>query len=395
MPYVSGRTIHDADAHVMETAEWVRSFADPGIRERMQPLAFTAVHHDLDKANRWVEREIEKSRNDPARLARAESEIMEHKNWSATGASVKEDRPIALDYLGFSSQLLFNSFHNGYLVRLEHAEPIDLELVYGVATAHNRAMVDFASVDPRLLATCYVPLADIDMAAKATAEAIELGAAALLIPSACPKGHSPSHIGFDHVWSQAEEAGIPIVFHVGGGGRLISPDYFENGLPKPPDFHGGDENFRSVDYMGIARPPAQTLATMIFDGVLERFPELRFGVIEQGASWLPSWIQQMESAVRAFSRHEERLRKLTLRPTEYVQRQIRVTPFPTENTGWIIDQVGPDICMFSSDYPHVEGGRHPVERFDRWLADHDDETKQKFFCDNFADLMGAALPVGA
>jgi predicted TIM-barrel fold metal-dependent hydrolase len=51
--------------------------------------------------------------------------------------------------------------------------------------------------------------------------------------------------------------------------------------------------------------------------------------------------------------------------------------------------------MFSSDYPHVEGGRHPVERFDRWLADHDDETKQKFFCDNFADLMGAALPVGA
>ena len=48
--------------------------------------------------------------------------------------------------------------------------------------------------------------------------------------------------------------------------------------------------------MGIPVPPAQTLATMIFDGVLEAFPELRIGVIEQGAIWVPSWLRQMESA---------------------------------------------------------------------------------------------------
>ena len=49
----------------------------------------------------------------------------------------------------------------------------------------------------------------------------------------------------------ASEARIPIVFHVGGTGQLIDPNYFNNGLPIPHDFHGGDENFRSVDYMGI------------------------------------------------------------------------------------------------------------------------------------------------
>ena len=69
--------------------------------------------------------------------------------------------------------------------------------------------------------------------------------------------------------------GIPVVFHVGGTGDLIDANYFRNGLPVPPDFHGGEENFRSVDYMGIPGPPAQTLATMIFDGVLDRFPDLR------------------------------------------------------------------------------------------------------------------------
>ena len=111
--------------------------------------------------------------------------------------------------------------------------------------------------------------------------------------------------------------------------------------------------------MGIPGPPAQTLATMIFDGVLERFPDLRIGVIEQGAIWVPSWMRQMEAAFEAFARHEERLRALSLRPSEYVRRQVRFTPYPTEDVGWIIEQAGPEVCLFSSDYPHVEGGRRP------------------------------------
>ncbi len=95
--------------------------------------------------------------------------------------------------------------------------------------------------------------------------------------------------------------------------------------------------------MGIPGPPMQTLATMIFDGVLERFPELRIGVIEQGAIWLPSWMRQMEAAFEAFARHEERLRALSLRPSEYVRRQVRATPYPTEDVGWIIEQAGPEV----------------------------------------------------
>ena len=135
-------------------------------------------------------------------------------------------------------------------------------------------------------------------------------------------------------------------------------------MPIPPDFHGGEENFRSVDYMAIPYPPMQTLATMIFDGVLERHPQLRVGVIEQGCIWLPSWIKQMESAMDAFGRHEERLRDLSFTPREFVERQVRVTPYPTEDIGWVTDQIGPDILLFNTDYPHVEGGRRPFERFE-------------------------------
>jgi predicted TIM-barrel fold metal-dependent hydrolase len=143
--------------------------------------------------------------------------------------------------------------------------------------------------------------------------------------------------------------------------------------------------------MGIPAPPMQTLATMIFDGVLERFPRLRIGVIEQGAIWLPSWMRQMEAAFEAFARHEERLRALSLRPSEYVRRQVRATPYPTEDVGWIIEQGGPEVCLFSSDYPHVEGGRRPIERFEASLAETDEAAREAFYSGNFVDLMGRAV----
>jgi len=115
-------------------------------------------------------------------------------------------------------------------------------------------------------------------------------------------------------------------------------------------------------------------------------------VIEQGASWIPSWMRFMESAFDAFRKREERLQKLSLRPSEYVRRQIRATPYPAEDVGWTIRNSGPEVCLFSSDYPHVEGGRNPIKRFEESLRDVSEDEKQRFYFDNFVDLMGRGLP---
>lgn len=397
----TGLVVHDADAHIMETPGWLRDHADPGIRDRIEVLEYDSGNElrqtgdpvdqrrDLDSA---FDRMRRKHESDEYRAVEAE-EIMLRKNFAATGSFIAEHRSRAIDLLGFASQLVFNTFHNSRLRNWEHSGDIDFAI--GAARAHNRAMIEFCSHDRRLLSTLYVPLADLARAGALADEAIAMGASSLLVASGCPPTHSPSHIGLDPVWRAASEAGIPVVFHVGGTGTLIDSHYFDNGLPIPPDFHGGAENFRSVDYMGIPVPPAQTLATMIFDGVFERFPELRVGVIEQGAIWVPSWMRQMEAAFDAFVRHEDRLQQLSMRPSEYVRRQIRFTPYPTEDVGWITAQAGPDVCLFSSDYPHVEGGRRPIERFEASMASVPDgqveAVRQAFYHDNFVDLMGKAL----
>ena len=93
---------------------------------------------------------------------------------------------------------------------------------------------------------------------------------------------------------------------------------------------------------------------------------------------------------------------MDLRPSEYVKRQVRVTPYPHEDTGWTIANTGPEVCLFSSDFPHVEGGRNPIARFERSMdaAATDDDARRRFYVDNFEDLLGPvlrrrALPVGA
>jgi predicted TIM-barrel fold metal-dependent hydrolase len=102
-------------------------------------------------------------------------------------------------------------------------------------------------------------------------------------------------------------------------------------------------------------------------------------------------MRTLDSAFEAFRRHEQRLQKLSMKPSEYVRRQLRVTPYPTEDVGWITLQSGPEICLFSSDYPHVEGGRNPRKRFEATTAGLSEQARERFYCTNFVELMGSAL----
>jgi uncharacterized protein len=382
--HLPGQIIHDADSHLMELADCLDPFMDAKTRAAYDALPKVKA---WPRDGEWVLKARAKQSNAQFR-AGADENILLRKDYEALGSFLPADRPRALDLLGFNSQLVFTTW---CLSNFNLEEPGgDAPLAYALAQAHNRMMTDFCSVDRRFLGVHYVPLNDFAATRDAAAAAIKLGAKALMVPSKCPPMHSPSHLGLDPLWAQAQEAGIPVLFHVGGEEKLPVA-YYETGAPKVKDFHGGEENFTSVSYMMIPHSVMLTLSAMIIDGVFDRFPRLKVGVIELGGSWAPGWMRYLDAGVEAFRRGEDRLKALKLKPSEYVRRQIRITPYPHEDAAWCLREGGSEVFMFSSDYPHVEGGRNPLKRFSDSLAGTPASIKDRFYRANFEDLMGAGL----
>jgi uncharacterized protein len=376
MPYAEGRSYYDADSHVMETSDWLVRYADPDIRDRIRPLYLGGAGKLADDAVR----DADQRKAGAVGLDDIEAGLMTRKGWSAYGAFDPDERSRALDLLGFDKQLVFSTFAPTQFL------DDDPELLYGGTRAHNRAMAEFCGHDDRLIAVGFVPLQDPDQAVQAVEEALAFGCGAILVPSHPPRTHSPTHPDLDGVWARLQDAGVPLTLHVGGGGRPLRPSFHENGRPKPTDFLGGGENIRSKDYMVLHNPPEIFIAAMVLDGVFEKFPRLMCGVIEQGALWVPTLLRRMDIAQGTFKKSEPLLAELPMTASDYIRRQVRFTPFPTEPVGWLIEQAGQELFLFSSDYPHPEGTKDPLGRFESTLEGASTEARERFYSGNFAEL---------
>lgn len=376
MTYAGQRTISDADSHVMELADFLDPFIEPAQRDRLRRRGMDALAPVLQDALACAEAR----RSDPARAAQAEGRLLDDKGWHAMGGFDPAERSRVLDLLGFQSQLVFATFATAMFTGR------DVERLYAGSAAQNRAMVDFCSADDRLLAVGFVPLVDPVRAATLATQAIEDGCAAVMVPSTAAGSRAPTHPELDQFWDVLSEASVPFVLHVGGGGRLLDPAFHNNAMPVT-DHLGGGENIRSKDFLAIHQSPELFLGVLIFDGLFDRFPKLRGGCIEQGAGWVVSWMRHLDYGRRAFRRTEEPLRKLELTPSEYVRRHLKFTPFPGEPVGWMIEQAGPELFMFSSDFPHPEGGKDPLAKFEETLTTTSEADQARFFCHNMAELV--------
>ena len=108
MPYAEGRIYNDADSHIMETFDWLVSYADPDMRDRIKPMSVQMAGGkataDLVGALPGI---IERRKHDSEAMARAEAKILERKSWHALGGFDPDERKRALDLLGYNRQLVF------------------------------------------------------------------------------------------------------------------------------------------------------------------------------------------------------------------------------------------------------------------------------------------------
>lgn len=375
MTYAAGRRIVDADSHLMEWPDFLTANADPGLRDQLPEigggrsgLTLTDGSRSSDEREALVDLGDELVRRGP--------------KWhAALGAVDPAERSQALDLLGFERQVVFSSL---CAPLFDLADPT---LRYGAYRAHNRAVAGFCADDARLLGVAMCDLDDVERALVELDAALDLGLRLVWIPARAPGGRAPGHPAHDPFWARLAEAGVPFVLHVGSGQLGIGDEWLADGRAADETMIGA-EIIGSKDFAVVHHTAARFLSVLILDGVLERHRDLRGGVIELGAEWVPGLLRRLDHAVAIWQRSEPRLGTFERLPSEQAVDQLRFTPYPFEDVGRLCAESDPALYLFSSDYPHAEGGRDPIGRFDRSLADTDPSTVTGFYADHAAAWLG-------
>jgi len=383
MPYApDNRPFYDADSHIMELPDFLQRYADPDLRDQMPAVSYSAslvtdeeVAVIMSRGGRHSPEHVAELLNLGDRLIETSKEIQ------ALGAFDGSERSRALDMLGFKRQLVFAT-HSVY-TSFWPSPKITPRLRYGAARAHNRHMVDFCAHDSRLMGVAIVPLEEPQLALAELDFAIASGLKAVWVPHHSCGGRSPGHVEFDRFWATLADAGIPFALHVGGSPLQLAPEWVNNGKPPTRDWMGGGENVRTKDAAVMHQGPETFLSMMLIEGVFDRFPRLRGASVELGAGWVPALLTRLEWVVRNWSKVDESVAKFKRTPSEQLTQQMAFTPYVFEDVGALIDQSNPDLYLFSTDYPHTEGGRNPLARFEKSLGDRSDAIRDRFYSENF------------
>jgi len=230
-----------------------------------------------------------------------------------------------------------------------------------------------------------VPMHDLVAGRVALRHALDAGAAAVEIAfGAPPAGRSPADPVWDPFWADLAEAHVPAVLHIGGAGfgaamtgpaPALDPAWGDAPALRPAPPAG------SVGLLDdlVAHHAAETfVGAMVLGGVFHRHPGLRVGIIELFAGWVPSWLETMDRVATAAPRYG--VPRPVERPSDVVARQIRVTAHHGEDVAVLLDRhpaIG-SLLAFATDYPHIEGGRRPVDHFAASLAGRHDAADRFF-----------------
>jgi predicted TIM-barrel fold metal-dependent hydrolase len=384
MTYAGSRRIIDVDSHVIELESFLLDAAEAGERDLIPAMS---DQKELPVVTAGIERGKElfaRRQSDPEVMAKFEARLMDARGngWSRLGAFDPKERSHALDLMGFERQFVLPtfSFH-----QIAHTK--DAAILAAGARALNRAMSGFCAHDERLSAIGYLPLSlGPEEAGAILEEGLAAGCFTFMVDTnePDPAARSFTHPDFDPIWARLAEARAPFVVHVAVNGHYeaVSPSFHNNG--RKDLSLGGDTPSSAVGFVTIKNSAELFLSAMVMDGVFERHPGLRGISMEHGAFWVPSWLQALDFTAESL----KRFAPMTELPSETVRRHLKFAPFAGEPLGWIIQNVGPELLVFASDYTHPEGTSDPIGKFEATMTGCDPKTFDAFYHGNMASLMG-------
>ena len=313
----------DADGHIMEPATLWEDYLEPEYRDR-------AIRMKKDEnGDDYLEIDGKKSLAlqgagmaafgtngsvDQNKDVMTQGKVS-YEEGTPPGAIDPHERIKVMDQDGIDIAFLYPSLSISW-----EQEVTDPKLAAAYCRAYNNWMFDFCKPYPhRLMPIAHISLMDVDEAIKEARRVAKLGASGVFLfaRSSWNDGRSFGHPDNDPYWAELQDLGLPVGIHVVVGPTFIGSHMYPDSAPLPVHPAWKDGTF-SLDVQ-IA------FSSMLYDGVMERFPRLKVLVLETGASWLPPWLDRLD---HAFGVWKHSASHLSLTPTEYFQRQCWISIDP-------------------------------------------------------------------
>jgi predicted TIM-barrel fold metal-dependent hydrolase len=321
-PWPAGTRIISADSHMLETDLWIDRFP-AHLKDEAPRMRFHDGGWDLTVGDKSMT---------PLPIAQNLCDALE----CYPGLTDLEARFKDLDVEGVEKELIFPQRLFGLMM---FGEIANKDHIFGAYNEHIGEVCAKSGgrLYPVMVPSYYAP----ERAAESVARCKELGAKCLMVPIKPGKYDDEggrtiqyNHPRMDPLWAAIEASGLPLAFHIGEAIPTAEP---------------GAVGVSVLTQMGGFR---QNWAQLTFSGVFDRYPGLRVVFVEAGLAWVASMLHDADMIYNSFP--TQVLPKLAHAPSWYWRAHCYAT-FMTDPVGLsLLDRIGADRVMWSSDYPHQE-----------------------------------------
>jgi predicted TIM-barrel fold metal-dependent hydrolase len=374
-----GYRVVDADAHVIEPDDlWARYFEE-SLRDRAPRHLNRAFAIQVDglSINTPADWETDTSAEQTARRDERISATFAELFPAAYERGFDAVAQLAdMDVEGVDLAFLYPSFG---LFATASSE-LDPAIATATCHAYNNWLADFCAADgDRLHGVGMIALQDPDAAAVEVLRVHDdLGFRAVFARPNPISGRNLDDPAYEPVWKALSERQMTIGLHEGG---------------MPPLPQAGSDRLTNAEQKHICSHPMEQMVaavSLIYGGVLERFPGLQVAFLEAGCGWVPFWLERMDDHYeKGLARDFGAANDLTRPPSEYFARQCYVSADADEAMlAPVIALLGDERIVFSTDYPHPDSKYpHAVESF-LALSGVSDDSKRRILWDNALALYG-------
>jgi predicted TIM-barrel fold metal-dependent hydrolase len=301
--------------------------------DQLKEAAPSRYRDAIDLASRLVEAPkmaaMQRRGTPPLGLGSYLHEAARHPGYSDPAA-----RLAAMDQDGVDVEILFSDLS---------AFRIVAKMVDGwreTARAFTDLSTAFAAADPKRLFVAYqIPLRDMDVAIAELERLVsDHQARTVHLPTKPSSVGLPDyhHERYDSLWARLHELNMPVCLHLG-----VEDELWEIASRDPTPQLGV---FTSQPAMRLS----EQLGMLLLSGLFERFPRLRFVLVEPGLGWVPYYLASLDRMVT----HGYDFPALRDKPSAYFHRNVFLT-FMDERRGVEMrHDIGVENIMWSTDFPH-------------------------------------------